>query len=46
MNQIKNALESLKKRKDKIKERISNLEDRNVEMTQKKKRGLILVFKF
>lgn len=46
MNQIKNALESLKKRKDKIKERISNLEDRNVEMTQKKKRGLIVVFKF
>lgn len=33
MNDIKNALESLGNRADQMKERISNLEDRNLEMT-------------
>lgn len=36
MNEIKNALESLGNRGDQIKERISNLDNRNLEMTQER----------
>ena len=34
MNDMKNTLESLRNRADQTEERISNLEDRNLEMTQ------------